>query len=243
MGIRRKSEPVRWSEELMQQKLVFFRSTPRFVLQNLYVFGWESDVLFLSKSGYWTEIEIKVSRADFKADLKNKIEKHRILEDEEYKYKPNQFFYAVPKGLVRPEEVPKYAGLLTVSEYWMSTHVEKPAPWIHKQKISPNELELADKFYFNMTNAKREAKEAKRVAKELTDAYSQGLKDGQRKAIHSIIELASLYCPFRNNTEEGRIHCKELNQTRFGICKHGRCNYLGDIEEKILLQLKTNDNR
>lgn len=243
MGIRRKQEPVKWTEELMQQKLVFFRSTPRFVLQNLYVFGWESDILFLSKSGYWTEIEIKVSRADFKADLKNKAEKHRYLQDVKYILKPNQFFYAVPKGLVTTDEVPDYAGLLTVDEHWMSPNVEKAAPWIHKQKISPNELELVDKFYFNMTNAKREARDAKRVAKELTDAYNQGIKDGQRKTIHSIIELASLSCPFRENTEEERIHCKELNQTRFGICKYGRCNYLEDIEEKILLQLKTNDSR
>ena len=70
MGIRRKSEPIVWTEETMREYLQHFRSNPRYQLNNLYVFGWESDLLFLSKSGVWTEIEIKVSRSDFLADLK-----------------------------------------------------------------------------------------------------------------------------------------------------------------------------
>ena len=82
MGIRRKTQPVVWTEQTMQDKLQFFRSNPRYLLKNLYVFGWESDLLFLSKSGIWTEIEIKVSRSDFMSDLK-KVEKHGIFADKE----------------------------------------------------------------------------------------------------------------------------------------------------------------
>ena len=127
MGIKRKSETLRWTEELMRQHLLSFRSTARYVLQNLYVFGWESDILFLSKSGFWTEIEIKVSRSDFKADAKNKIEKHKILSTKDNHFKPNQFFYAIPKGLVLPDEIPEYAGLLEIRNRGFHPEIKIPA--------------------------------------------------------------------------------------------------------------------
>lgn len=49
-----------------------FLSQPKYLLNNLYVFSWESDYLAMTKSGYWYEIEVKISRADFKADFKKK---------------------------------------------------------------------------------------------------------------------------------------------------------------------------
>ena len=238
MGIKRKSESVKWTEELMQRKLVNFRSTPRYVLQNLYVFGWESDILFLSKTGFWTEIEIKVSRADFKADLKNKVEKHRLLSDKNNILKPNQFFYAVPDGLIEPDEIPEYAGLLTVSESFFGIHTEKPAPWLHRHKIDPNRLDLADKFYFNMVNAKRESLIAKRTAENLTDAYRQGVEEGRRETVQAVLQTLAETCPYRKPGEEGRIHCTELNQTKYGICHRGLCKYLGDFEERMERQMK-----
>ena len=156
MGIRRKSEPTVWTEQAMQDYLQCFRSTPRYLLRNLFVFGWESDLLFLSKSGTWTEIEIKISRSDFLADLK-KTEKHSTLADKEKWMKPNRFFYAVPEGLVTPDEVPDYAGLIWVMDNGFHSIVtQKPAPELHKHKNTPEDLKLADKFYFNMMNAKRD---------------------------------------------------------------------------------------
>ena len=69
MGTKKKKEPIVWTEERMQERLHNFRSNPRYVLKNLYVFGWESDLLFLSSSGIGNEIEIKVSRSDFLAEV------------------------------------------------------------------------------------------------------------------------------------------------------------------------------
>lgn len=46
-------------------------------LFNSYLFAWESDFFAISKSGYAIEVEIKVSRSDFKADFKK--EKHGIF--------------------------------------------------------------------------------------------------------------------------------------------------------------------
>jgi hypothetical protein len=49
-------------------------------LNNTYVFGgWESDFFAQSKSGYFIEVEIKVSRSDFFVDFKK--DKHRLFQD------------------------------------------------------------------------------------------------------------------------------------------------------------------
>ena len=236
MGVRYKSVPVQWTEKLMQQKLQSYRSTARYVLQNLYVFGWESDILFLSRTGFWTEIEIKISRADFKADLKNKAGKHSALTDPSVMTKPNQFFYAVPEGLLTPEEIPEYAGLLTVGQRWQNARTVKPAPWLHRQKTSPENLGLTDKFYFNMLSAKREALEAQTVAQELTDAYNQGYSKARTDTVQAVLQVAAADCPYRSDGTDGRIRCAQLGIERYDICRQGLCSYLGDLEEKILQQ-------
>jgi hypothetical protein len=77
----------------------------------------ECDLLILSKSGYLTEVEIKISKYDLKADLK-KRHKHRThkvkylffavphyLEEEGLRYKPeNAGLIIVAKSRVRPGE-------------------------------------------------------------------------------------------------------------------------------------------
>ena len=54
--------------------------------------------------------EVKVSRSDFLRELKqpNKQRSARLFSDE--------FWYVAPEGLVRPEEVPDWAGLIEVQE-------------------------------------------------------------------------------------------------------------------------------
>jgi hypothetical protein len=52
----------------------------------------EADLLVVTKHGYLTEIEIKRSFADFKADFKKKIH-HKDN-------KISKFYYAIPKGIV-----------------------------------------------------------------------------------------------------------------------------------------------
>lgn len=53
-------------------------TTLEYLLENTYIFAWESDIFGISKSGYINEIEVKTSRSDFQADF-NKIKKHQIL--------------------------------------------------------------------------------------------------------------------------------------------------------------------
>lgn len=49
-----------------------------YVLANTYVFDWESDLFSITKTGTTYEIEIKISKADFKKDF-GKIDKHFLL--------------------------------------------------------------------------------------------------------------------------------------------------------------------
>ena len=39
------------SEQLLQQYLRGWKSTPKYILENLYVFDWESDMLIKTRSG------------------------------------------------------------------------------------------------------------------------------------------------------------------------------------------------
>ena len=71
---------------------------------------WESDLLYITKAGYVTEYEIKLSNGDFAADM-NKSRKHEILMNGGG---PTYFYYVCPTGIIHPEDVPSYAGLIYV---------------------------------------------------------------------------------------------------------------------------------
>lgn len=97
----------------------------------------EADILAITKSMMVTEVEVKISKSDFKADFK-KTHKHYRLQNPIHDYwrcTPNKFYYACPYGLIKESEVPSYAGLIWV---FNSGDIEiiKPAPIIHKGKAS-----------------------------------------------------------------------------------------------------------
>jgi hypothetical protein len=114
----------------------------------------EADIFGISKSGQMYEFEIKVSRADFKNDFKNKNYKHDLLSNGDAKHTynlwkkgrktnetydrivlPNRFYYACPEGLIQINEVPIYAGLIYISESGKYIEI-KPAPLIHHYKAN-----------------------------------------------------------------------------------------------------------
>jgi hypothetical protein len=132
----------------------YFSSTYRYCIKNSFIFrhDWESDYFALSKEGYAIEIEAKISRADFKNDVKK--EKHKLfIENLNKRLIPNRFFYAVPKDMIKVEDLPAYAGLIYVDD---GTHmtIVKRAPLIHKHKYDFRKI-LCDKFYFQWLNDKR----------------------------------------------------------------------------------------
>lgn len=72
------------TEQFLQQYLRSWKSNPKYIVENLYVFDFESDMLIKTRSGYWYEIECKISLADFKNDFTHKWQKHDLLRTGEW---------------------------------------------------------------------------------------------------------------------------------------------------------------
>lgn len=121
-----------------------FLGNYEYVLNNVFMFDWESDLFGISKSGYAVEIEVKISRGDFFQDFKKP--KHQIFIDRASTDIPNKFFFACPDGLIKIEEVPEYAGLIYTGQSYSRFSVIKPAPFIHREKIDFTSR-LLSKYY------------------------------------------------------------------------------------------------
>lgn len=124
------------------------------VIPNFYVGRWEMDLFRLLPSGFLSEYEIKISRADFRNDFKKQISdrkfnretfsveetnvrtKHDIISAGDYP--ANKFYFVVPEGLVKPEEVPEKYGLIYYVEEWDTFREIRPARFIHKEKRAPD---------------------------------------------------------------------------------------------------------
>lgn len=108
---------------------------------------WECDVFEVTDSGYWREYEIKISRADFFADAKKdrpvaynylpgaaRETKHQVLARGD-RAGPSRFWYVMPAGLIKPEELPSWAGLIEFAGNYERQVVA--APPIHNEKVDP----------------------------------------------------------------------------------------------------------
>lgn len=123
-----------------------------YLLNNVFMFDWESDLFGISKTGYAVEIEIKISRGDYFQDFKKP--KHRLFEERQgLDNVPNKFLYACPEGLIDPAEVPEYAGLIYTGTKYSSFSVRKAPPFIHKNKIDFTER-LLSKYYNTSINTR-----------------------------------------------------------------------------------------
>ncbi len=85
---------------------------------------------------------------------------------------PNFFYYAVPEGMLEPDEVPPYAGLIYITtskgpkyhrddpdKYYHDIKIVRKAPQLHKTKYTDAELNLGEKFYYNMQTWKHNYRE------------------------------------------------------------------------------------
>lgn len=149
ISISRDFEQENLSSKDIQHSLSLRFHNHNYVIYNAFLFEWESDFFSVSESDYLYEVEIKITRADYKDDF-DKKEKHLLLENHnmDFKKKPNKFFYAVPKGLLATIEVPEYAGLIEVSSRNSMSNIVKDAPFLHKEKILDFYKDaLLNKFY------------------------------------------------------------------------------------------------
>lgn len=104
---------------------------------------WEADILFCSKAGYLTEIEVKVSRSDWIADFTKR--KWRWFAAEQQWIK--QFYYAAPKELAeRYAEIPglpPWAGVIACD-------TEQGSKILREARIEKNARKLTEKEMFQL---------------------------------------------------------------------------------------------
>lgn len=125
------------------------------VFPNTYLGRHEADIFEVTKAGYLYEFEVKISRADFFADAKKVGKSDKVMSGE----RCNHFIYLVPQDLIKPEEVPEYAGLQYVTDIfytparkmgnyddldWMipnlRTKIITPSPRLSHEKLGKTHL-------------------------------------------------------------------------------------------------------
>lgn len=119
---------------------------PNFFINSYY----EMDLFKLTKSGFVTEYEIKISRSDFFNDFKkgyncNKS-KHELIK--EGSRICNYFVFVVPEGLVKKEEVPEHLGLMYYGDRF--AYVQKGKK-LHNRKFENYQM-LAEKLSYRENN-------------------------------------------------------------------------------------------
>ena len=119
-----------------------YRDTLPMMLCNIYFFRWwESDVLYVTRSRYVWEYEIKLSHSDFLHDSK-KAKKHLSMSNGNG---PARFYYFCPRDVISVDEVPDHAGLLWLIPeeqwVWKRVAVMKEAPQRKTNKLSPDDLQ------------------------------------------------------------------------------------------------------
>lgn len=81
--------------------------------------------------------------------------------------RPNYFAYCVPEHLVPKVEplLPEYAGLFGVSEHGHLVNHKAP-PKLHTEKLTDEQLKLAEKFYYNWVEQRRKNREHDEIVRE-----------------------------------------------------------------------------
>lgn len=140
---------VNKTSELDLQLIIIRNQTPfsgKLIVPNINTGYGEADVLLLSKAGYATEFEIKITRSDFAAD-KKKCYKHNEYnlvfnnvwwnnKPRDKKGIPNYFIYVVPDYFnLASLKVPDYAGLYVVDPQKGYVSCVKSPPKIHKENL------------------------------------------------------------------------------------------------------------
>jgi len=136
---------------------------------------YESDILAITKSMLVTEVEVKVSRADFFADFKKKMKHYKLANRLINKnwIIPNRFYFACPEGLIKIEEIPEYAGLIYVASF--NPYIAKVAPILHREKASQRLImgmleNLTAKTIFGCQYMTYKNRESKRIFEERQSA-------------------------------------------------------------------------
>ena len=125
-------------------------------VSNVFFFGRfgkiESDIIAVSKTGYLIEYEVKISRSDFLADRRKGKWKEYATH---YNTAPKSFYYVVPEGIVKKEELPFFAGLIEFRENegkYIFTTIVKPKTLNRLKTTKEQKYSLLKKLYYKSLN-------------------------------------------------------------------------------------------
>ena len=113
------------------------------VLTNHYHKDWEADILMIDVEGCSHEIEIKMSKADFKNDFKKSYKNintgENFLKHDKIgcgDYVCNKFSFLLPMGMIEADTIPKHCGIIEFyhdPDSWETEFFEiRKATEIHK---------------------------------------------------------------------------------------------------------------
>lgn len=129
--------------------------TEEIVLTNYFHADWEADLLVIDKNGFSHEIEIKLSKSDFKNDFKKSfVNPHtgeKFLKHDKIccgDYVCNQFSFLIPMGMIPHDQIPDYCGIIEFyhdADNWETQFYQIRNPkMIHKDQY----WKLVDKDLF-----------------------------------------------------------------------------------------------
>ena len=127
-----------------------------FALQNRL----EADFLSVTRSGFAHEVEMKISKTDFKADFRKVsggVLKHKLIQDGKL---ANYFWFCTPLNLLDITDIPDYCGLI---EFFVDGKknvqllVKRNAPKIHANKVKDDvRLAMFRSMYYRAWATQRE---------------------------------------------------------------------------------------
>lgn len=149
------------TEKIIQQRLYDFyhKLGHKLIAPNIFLHYSEADLITVQVSGYVNEIEIKLTKADFKRDFKKR--KHKYMAEAKSArsklHLPNYFWFAFPLSIlpVIDFEIPDYYGLITFNEDG-HPNIYRRAKIIHKKKITHKQIaQIARSLMFKLWNNTR----------------------------------------------------------------------------------------
>lgn len=114
--------------------------------EEVHIDGGQADIIFISRSNYVTEVEIKLSQSDWRADGK----KPKWKSDRSHvKY----FYYAIPETMKPdiPKGLPDHAGIMVIRRGDIADVLEviKPPKMIKAVKLDENAIRYFHKCYYH----------------------------------------------------------------------------------------------
>jgi hypothetical protein len=145
------------SEKIIQRSLFKFynRLNHKLIVPNIYLHYSEADLITVQTSGYVNEIEIKLTKADFKRDFKKRKHQYMLesMKPGSRLHTPNYFWFCIPKTLL-PKidcDIPDNYGMILMDENGIYPEIYKRAKIMHRQKVTDKQVrQIARSLMFKM---------------------------------------------------------------------------------------------